>query len=90
MAGDEAVPDEFGQAVQWMEAFIYVKNSLLASPRPAWIQATLYILTGLFGRVGLQTNIKNSWDGVSILLHFQRTLGGDAHKADDARGSIIL
>ena len=37
--------------------FFYANNDLLASPRPARIQAALYVFMGLFDRVVLHTNV---------------------------------
>ena len=55
--GEEAGMDGFGQAVQWLLAFCYANDTLLASSRLAQIQAVMDVLMGLFERVGLQTNI---------------------------------
>ena len=60
VAGEEAGPEGFGRAVQWLEAFFYADDGILASPRSARLQATLDVLTGLFDRVGLQTNVKKT------------------------------
>ena len=57
VAGEEAGPDGFGPAVQWMATFFYANDGLLVFPRPARIQAALDVMTGLFDRVGLQTNV---------------------------------
>ena len=60
VTGEDAEPDGFGWAFQWLVAFFYSDNGLLASPRPARLQAHLEVLTGLFDRVVLHTNIKKT------------------------------
>ena len=60
MAGKKAGPAGFGRAVQWMAGFFYANNGLLASPRTARIQTALDILTRMFERVILQTNINKT------------------------------
>ena len=60
VAGDDAVPDGFEQAVQWLVALFYSDDSLLASPRPARTQAVMYVLTGMLDRMGLQTNVNKT------------------------------
>ena len=60
VAGEEAGLDGFGRVVQWMAALFYANNEMLALPRSAWIHADLYFLTGLFDRVGIQTNINKT------------------------------
>ena len=56
VAGEEAGPGGFGRAVQWIEAFVYTNDGLLAFPRPAWLQAALDVGTVLLDRVGPHTN----------------------------------
>ena len=58
VAGEEAGLGGFGLAVQWLAAFIYTDDGLLALPRPARLQAALDFLTVLLDRVGLQNNSK--------------------------------
>ena len=53
-----AGPEGFGRSVQWMADFFHTYDGLLASPRPARLQAALDVMMGLFDRVGLQTNVK--------------------------------
>ena len=60
VTGEEVEPERFRQPVQWLVAFFYTDDGLLASPRPACLQATLGVLTGLFDRFGLQTNINKT------------------------------
>ena len=57
VAGEEAEPDVFGWAVQWLLAFFYADDGLPSSPRPARIQEALDVLMGLFNWVFIQTNI---------------------------------
>ena len=57
VAGKEEVPYGFGWLVQWLAAFFYVDSRLLAPPRPTRPQVALSVFTGLFDKVGLQTNI---------------------------------
>ena len=54
---EEAGPDGFGWVIQWLEALIYHNDILPASPSPDRLQVLLYVLTGPFNRVGLQTNL---------------------------------
>ena len=56
--GEEAGPDGFGRAVQGLATLFYANNGLLISPRKSRLQAALYVLTGLFDRVSLHTNVK--------------------------------
>ena len=57
MVGEEAGPEEFGRAVQNLATLFYADGGLLASPRPVRIQETMDVLTGLFDRVGMRTNV---------------------------------
>ena len=50
-------PYGFGWAVQWLMAFFYANDGLLASPRLIRLQVEMNFLMGLFDRVGLQTDI---------------------------------
>ena len=50
----------FNHAVQSMASFLYMYDSLLASTRPEWMQCVFNVLTGLFDRVGLKKNVKNT------------------------------
>ena len=38
-------------------ACFYVKDGMVASTDPGWIQLAFDMLTGLFDRVGLRTNV---------------------------------
>ena len=58
VAGEEAGPDNFRQEFQWLAALFDADDGFITSPRLAWIQAILCVLTGLFGSMGLQKNIK--------------------------------
>ena len=60
MVDKEAGLDGFGRAVQWMVAFFYSNNDLLTSPMLDRLQVALCVFTGLFDRVGLQTNVKKT------------------------------
>ena len=57
VSGEEAVPDGLGRVVQWMTALFYANDGLLASPRTDLLRAVPDVLTGLFDRVDLQTNV---------------------------------
>ena len=57
VVGEEAGKDGFGRAVQCLVELFYTNNGLIASPSLARIQAALDVLTGLFNRLGLQTNV---------------------------------
>ena len=70
VAGEEAVPDGFGQAVQWLATFFYANDGLITSPRPAHIQEALGVLTGLFDRVGLNKNVNKTIEMVCQPCHF--------------------
>ena len=58
MLWEEVEPDGSRGAVQWLVAFFNDEEVLLAFPSPARLQADLDILSGLFNRVGLWTNVK--------------------------------
>ena len=54
-------------------ALFYADNGMVASSDPAWIQGVFNALVGLFGRVGLRTNVGKI---VSMVCHpFQATAG---------------
>ena len=55
--GEEVGLDGFGRAVQWLVAFFYADDGHLSLTGPSHIQAALYVLTGLFIRVVLHTNV---------------------------------
>ena len=50
--GDEG----FGWVVQWFVALFYADIGLLASYKPACLQAVIYVLTGIFDRFRIHTN----------------------------------
>ena len=58
MAEEESGPEGFGREVQTLAALFYVDHRLLASPWPARFQEALDVLTSLFKRVGLRTNVE--------------------------------
>ena len=60
VAGYKAGTDEFGRTVQWLESFFYADDVLLNSPRPNRLQGALDVLTGVFNRVDLKTNINKT------------------------------
>ena len=43
-----------------LSVLFYAYNGLLVSPRPARFQEALYIMTGLFNRVNLSTNMEKT------------------------------
>ena len=57
VVGEEAGPDRFKWSIQCLSKFFYANDGLLASPRPARIQAELDVLMILFVRIGLQTSM---------------------------------
>ena len=40
--------------------FFYADDGMVASKDPGWIQLEFDTLTGIFDRVGLQTNVRNT------------------------------
>ena len=62
VVGEEAGLHGFRQAIQWLTALFYANDGLLASPKLDRLQAAMYVLTGLFNRVGHQTNVEKSCD----------------------------
>ena len=60
VAGEEAVLYGFGQEIQWLAEFFYAYDGLFVFPRPAWLQAALYVLTVLVDRIGLQNNVNKT------------------------------
>ena len=58
VAEEEEGTEGFRKSVQWLAAFFYADDGLLASPQSKLLQVTLYVLTGLFDSVGL--NLKFS------------------------------
>ena len=59
VVGEEDRPDGFRRYVQWIKAFFYEDNGILASLQLSRLHSALDVLTGLFGRVILQNNFKN-------------------------------
>ena len=53
VAEEEEGTEGFRKSVQWLAAFFYADDGLLASPQSTRLQAALYVLTGIFDRVGL-------------------------------------
>ena len=58
VAGEEKKSEVFRRAVQWIAALFYAGGGLLASPRTDHLQEELDVLTGIFDRFGLRTNMK--------------------------------
>ena len=48
-----------GQEGRHQNALFYKDNVMVASSYPRWLQGTFSTLTGLFDRVGMQTNVGN-------------------------------
>ena len=88
MTEEEAGLDVFGWAIQWLAAFFYANDSHLTSPSPARIQAEPDVLTGLFGRFGLQTNLDKP---VGVVFHPRYIVSGHlkVHMSDDGNWSIF-
>ena len=53
MAGEEKIPERFGRALQKMTKLFYTDNGLLSSPHTDKLQEAVYILVGIFDRLGL-------------------------------------
>ena len=66
MVGEEAGPDGFGWAIQWLAAFFYVDDGLLALTNPSRLQAVLDVLTLLSNSFVLHTNVEKMF---GILCH---------------------
>ena len=58
--------------------FFYLDDGLIASTYPECLQLAFDTLTGLFNRVGIWTNVKNT---VGILCHPCRTVGTQSGEA---------
>ena len=87
IAGEKAGPDGFRRAMQCLAAIFYADDGILNSPRMARLHEAMGALTGMFGRVGIYTNVKtNVSDGMSALLHVWRSLGGGISEKDDGGG----
>ena len=69
---------------------LYANGRLLESPRLAQFKKALDVLTGLFDRVGIQTNAKNGGDGMPDLSHVWWALVGSIRDADDRSRTIFL
>ena len=59
-AEGEAVPEGFGWDVQHMAAYLYVDDGLLASKWVAKIYRVYNVLTEIFDRFGLRTNVSKT------------------------------
>ena len=57
VAGEEALHEVFGWAFQWLAAFFYAYDGILAYPQPACLQVVLEAPTGIFDWVGLRMNV---------------------------------
>ena len=55
---EEVGIEGFGRAVQWIVSLLYVENVIHASSWTNRLKEVLYVLTGVFIRVGLQNNVK--------------------------------
>ena len=55
-----------GQEGQHQAAIFYADNSMVVSSDPVWLQGAFTALLGLFGRVGLMTNVGKT---VSMVCH---------------------
>ena len=78
VAGDEAGLDGFERAIQYLAALFYADDGFLPLPRPAWLQAALDVLTGLFFRVALHTNGEKM---VGMLFQICYIVGGHSETA---------
>ena len=54
---EEGELEGFGRVFQQLLALLYVDYGLLVSPWPTRLQEALDVLTGLFDRFGLRTNV---------------------------------
>ena len=59
-------------------AFFYEEYGMVASTEPGWIQLAFDMLTGLFERVGLRTNIRKT---VGMVCKTFQAAGVQANKA---------
>ena len=76
--GEYERPEVFGWAVQNISSLFYVDNGVLASLRPGRMQEYLDVLTGMFERFGLKTNIEKT---VGMVCQPFRTAG--IHSTED-------
>ena len=60
VSGEEVVMDGFGRAIQWLAKLFYSDDGHLKFTRLVRLKEALYVLTGMFDRVGIQTNVKNT------------------------------
>ena len=61
-------------------AFFYAEDGMVASIDPWWIHTTFNLLTGLFDRVGLKTNVKKKME---MVCHPFRADGVKSEEACD-------
>ena len=54
---EEAGPEYFGRAVQWLVALLYTENGILPPPWPYRLQVELDILAGILNQVGMYKNV---------------------------------
>ena len=52
--------DVFGREIQWLATLFYSDDWLLSFPRLVRLKEALYVLKGMFDRVGIQTNVKKT------------------------------
>ena len=78
--GEEAGPEGFRQAVQWLVTYFYAYDRILDSPQLDRLQLELDVLMVLFDKVGFCTNIK----GVVC-----ETRVGGLHEEYDRDGTLL-
>ena len=70
--------EEGHQCLTVNAALFYANNGVVASTDPGWLQLEFYLMTGLFDRVGLQTNVHKT---VGMVFQTFRASGVRARKA---------
>ena len=76
--GEDAWPEGLGRSVQNMATLFYVDSGILTSSHLTRLEEVLDILTVLFDRVGLQTNMEKM---VGMVWQLYRTAGSQYEEA---------
>ena len=87
----EAVTGGLGLTIIDLAAYLYADDSLVASTQPERLQRAFDVLTGLFDRVGLQTNTAKTVDMVCHKCHAPGGISEDAYvRRVMGRGTTFL
>ena len=76
-------------AVEGARIFFNMDNGMVASTNTLWLQTAFYMLTGIFGRVGLRRNVQKTGFGLPIVPGGRGPGRRGLQPLDDGRGSDL-